>query len=71
MKITLYKTTTCPKCKILKQKLDLSGLDYEECFDKEKMIELKISKVPVLDVDENKMEFAKANAWINERINNK
>ena len=30
MNIVLYKSTTCPQCKVVKMKLDKKGLVYEE-----------------------------------------
>lgn len=30
MKVTIYSTTTCPYCKVLKQYLDSKGVKYEE-----------------------------------------
>jgi glutaredoxin len=30
MNIILYKSTTCPQCKVVKMKLDKKGLPYEE-----------------------------------------
>ena len=39
-------TTHCPRCKILKQKLNNSNIEYQECDDIDKMISLNISSVP-------------------------
>lgn len=64
--IILY-TTGCPKCKILKSKLDAKGIEYIENNDVDEMISLGISQVPVLKVDDKLLAFVEANRWINER----
>lgn len=71
MKIILYKSDVCPKCKILTQKLIQAKFNFEIVDDIEKMISMGINKVPILNVDGHKMEFVEANKWINERMNNK
>jgi len=62
--IILY-STGCPKCKVLKQKLDAKGLCYTEVGDVEQMTALGITMVPILSVDGSLMEFFEANQWIN------
>lgn len=63
--ITLYKTSTCPKCYVLKQKMDEKHIKYEECLDMNKMETLGIQSVPVLDVDGKFLSFPEAIAWVN------
>ena len=63
--LTLY-STGCPKCKVLKMKLEQKGLEYTECNDTEKMQELGISTVPMLQVDDGElMSFTSAVAYVN------
>lgn len=62
--IKLY-TTHCPKCNILKQKLDSKNIQYEEVVDVDRMVSLGIMNVPMLDVDGNMLNFLEANKWIN------
>ena len=69
MKITLY-TTGCPMCKVLKSKLDSSGLDYDVIDDLDKMIELGFQSAPILDVDGTIMTFQEAVKWVNEQGGN-
>lgn len=66
MDIILY-STGCPKCKVLKKKLDVKNIDYAENNDINKMAELGITQVPVLSVDNKLMSFAEANDWVNRR----
>ena len=59
MKIVVYSTSTCPKCKILKTKLANKKINFiEELLDdttdervKEIITRLNIMSVPVLEVD--------------------
>jgi glutaredoxin len=65
MDIILY-STGCPKCKILKKKLEDKNIDYVENDDIETMISLGIEQVPVLSVDNKLFQFAEAVKWVNE-----
>lgn len=62
----IFYTTHCPKCRILEQKLKSKNIEYTEFTDVDKMIEMGFSNVPVLDVNNEIMDFVKANKWINE-----
>lgn len=63
-KIILY-TTHCPRCNVLKKKLDNIGVEYEECEDVDIMKERGFMQAPMLDVKGEVMDFAKAVKWIN------
>lgn len=65
--ITIYTTATCPKCRILKKKLDEKGIAYEEFTDEEEMQRMGILSVPVLSVDGRLMDFPMAINYVNER----
>lgn len=65
MDIILY-STGCPKCKILKKKLEDKNIDYVENDNIETMISLGIEQVPVLSVDNKLFQFAEAVKWVNE-----
>ena len=64
--VVLY-STGCPRCNVLKQKLDSKGITFTEDSDVDKMLSMNITQVPVLEVDGKRMEFVEANSWINER----
>ena len=49
MDAILY-STGCPKCQVLKKKLDRSSLSYEVCEDIEQIKSLNFTEVPVLEV---------------------
>ena len=62
-KIILY-TTGCPKCFVLKKKLEAANISYEACTDVDIMRSLGINAVPVLVVNEKMLNFIEANEWI-------
>ena len=58
--ITIYTTQTCPKCKILKKKLQEKGIEYKEFNDEDEMQRMGILSVPVMDVDGEQLDFPAA-----------
>lgn len=63
MNITLY-SNNCPKCKILKEKLDEKGLTYITITDVEAMKAKGFKSVPQLEVDGVVMTYLTAINWI-------
>ena len=66
MQVILY-STGCPKCKVLKAKLDSKEISYDIISDTSVMVNKGIETVPVLEVNGNMMDFKTAVDWINER----
>ena len=64
MNVILY-STGCPRCQVLKKKLERKNIVYQEINDIELMKELGIVEVPVLKINGELLEFNKANDWIN------
>ena len=65
MNITLF-STGCPQCQILESKLQDKGLDYTIINDIEKMKQLGMTRVPILQIDDGPlMDMSTANKWIN------
>lgn len=64
MNVVLY-STGCPRCKILKSKLDKKGITYSVVNDVDKMLNMGMVVVPVLEVDGVRMSFKEAINWIN------
>ena len=64
--ITLY-TTHCPRCKVLKAKLDSENIDYEVVEGEEAIREKGFVTIPLLEVDDKVMTFAEAMQWVNTR----
>lgn len=66
--IKIYTTETCPRCKVLKIKMNAKGIPYESITDVDEIQRLGIMSVPYMQVDDGElMDFATANAWINEQ----
>lgn len=69
MKAIVYTNVGCPRCEIIKEKLEQKGIKYEEVsdFDRDWLAGLGFSILPVVEHDGVLMDFATANNWINER----
>lgn len=63
--IVLY-STGCPKCSILKKKLEEKQIPYDTVTDVKEMLALGINEVPVLSVNDELMSFPNAVKWVNE-----
>ncbi len=64
-KVTLYKTPTCPRCKVLMIKLDKAGIHYDVVDDMSTMAERGIKQAPILEVNGELLDLTAANNWIN------
>lgn len=62
--LMLY-STGCPKCRVLKKKLDEREMQYQENTSVEEMLSLGITSVPILCIDGQMMDFTSAVEWIN------
>lgn len=65
MNLILY-STNCPKCNVLKKKLDSKSIQYIENHSVEEMLALGITQAPVLSVDGELLDFPRANEWVNQ-----
>lgn len=66
MKVILY-STGCPKCNILKKKLDEKNIKYDIISDIQTMIAKGMNLLPVLEVDGVEMEYKVAVTWVNNK----
>lgn len=66
MSILLY-STDCPKCKILKKKLNEKKISYTENNSVDEMIALGITQVPIINIDGVFLDFIPAIEWINKQ----
>ena len=74
--IKLY-STGCPKCNVLKKKLEAAGIEYDVITDMEIIQDvcngLGVDTLPILginaDIQEEYMEFASAIKWVGEQTN--
>ena len=65
MIIKLY-SNGCPRCKILKQKLDLQKISYTISDNLDELTSKGIASLPVLDIDTKIMDFYESVKWIKE-----
>ena len=64
--IILY-STGCPRCEVLKSKLNDKAISYTENNSVDEMTALGITQVPVLSVNGNLYEFKEAVEWVNNK----
>ena len=69
MGVILY-STGCPKCNVLKAKLDGKGIKYEIVDDVDEMLRLGITTVPCLGVDGEVLNFKESVDWVNSMESN-
>ena len=61
----VYSSSTCPRCTVLKMKLTKANLEYTVCEDMDKMKELGIKSIPVLELsDGTLLYFCKAVGFV-------
>lgn len=65
-KIVLY-STGCPKCGVLKKKLEEKNIPYTENNSVDEMLALGITQVPMLGIDEAIFDFKAAVEWVNKQ----
>ena len=70
MNVTLYKSATCPQCKIAKMKLDKKGIPYTEIYveelDAAALDAAGVKGIPTLIVDGTKVTSIRdISQWIN------
>lgn len=63
--IVLY-STNCPKCVVLKEKLDEAGISYSQGEIKD-LVAAGYRQAPMLFVDDKFMSFGEAVEWIGAR----
>ena len=63
--IIIYTTETCPRCSVLKTKLQNKNIKYFENHDITEMKKLGIMSVPYMMVDGQLMDFGEAVSWVN------
>jgi len=66
MEIILY-STGCPKCQVLIKKLNQKQIQYKIENNTETMLAKGFTQVPMLQVDDNILNFKQATEWINKQ----
>lgn len=62
--IVLY-STGCPKCKVLKNKLEAKSITYTENTNIDEMQSLGMMSAPALMVGDELLDFGHAVTWVN------
>ena len=60
-------STGCPKCNVLKRKLEGKNIAYTENTSIDEMKALGIMSVPVLKVEDRLLRFADALQWVQQQ----
>ena len=63
--MTLYTTANCPRCKMIKMKLDKKNVQYDEVSDIDVLLSKGIKQAPMLEVNGELLNLSKANDYIN------
>ena len=63
--MTLYSKDNCPRCDMLKDKLNAKNVAFIEVKNEDVITSLGIEFLPVLEVDGQLLELGKANDFIN------
>ena len=63
--MVLYTTASCPRCKVLKMKLDKKNIEYIEVSDVEVLLSKGIKQAPILEIDGEFLNLSQANDYIN------
>ena len=66
MNVILY-STGCPKCDVLKDKLTAKNISFTVVTDISVMDSLGIQFVPVLQIENNLMNYKEAVEWVNKQ----
>lgn len=66
MNVVLF-SNNCPRCKVLKTKLEQSGIKFKEINDVELMVQKGFVTTPILEVDGETYGFKEAVEWIKEQ----
>ena len=69
VEVILYTNECCPRCEVLKEKLDSKGIAYTEVtdFDRQELANRGFNMTPVMEYAGTQMDFSSANKWISER----
>ncbi len=67
MKPVILYSNGCPKCRVIKSKLESKKIKFIEKSDIQKLLSCGYKSYPVLEVNDKMMDFVRANAWVNER----
>lgn len=64
MNVIVY-TTHCPQCEVLEKKLKAKNIAFTENTNKDEMLQLGFTSVPMVKVEDKILAYAEAIKWIN------
>ena len=65
--MTVFSSSTCPKCKVLKMKLDKAGIDYQANENIDDAMALGIKTLPYVQLDDGTLlDFGEAVKYLKE-----
>ncbi|MGN1044207.1 MAG: hypothetical protein ACI4PR_05425 [Acutalibacteraceae bacterium] len=62
--IILY-SNGCPKCNVLKSKLESKKIQFKETNDFSKLEKIGVKSLPIMEIEGEILTFVEANTWIN------
>ena len=63
--MTVFSSSTCPKCKVLKMKLDKAGIEYTVNENMDDAIALGLKSFPYIQFENGKLlDFSASIAWV-------
>lgn len=70
MTITLYKSLTCPQCKVIQAKLDKKGIPYNMITDMDVMAAAGVKSIPQIHIEDSDavtklIKLKDINDWVN------
>jgi glutaredoxin len=60
----IFYSTNCPKCKVLKAKMNQKGIEYKEVNDVDFMLSKGIKSAPSIEIDGRIMDFSESVKWV-------
>lgn len=61
----IFYTTGCPKCAVLKKKMDQKHIFYRSVSSMDEMLKVGLKSAPALSVDGTLMDYSAAIQWVN------
>lgn len=65
-KLLLYGSEGCPRCSVLRKKMEMAGIEYEETHNIQPLMELGYQQLPILCNGVDYMPFKEALNYIKE-----
>lgn len=62
----IFYSTNCPKCKVLKAKMNQKGIEYKEVNDVDFMLNKGIKSAPAIEIDGRIMDFSESVKWVSD-----